>query len=131
MPELGREGAVALRNLRNANLALRFFLELFALGALAYWGFEAGGGPLTQVALGLGAPLLAAVAWGLFVAPRARFSLPLTGRLAVELAVFGSGTAALWARCQAAPAFTLAAGAVTNRALIGLWGQDERSRAGS
>ena len=119
-----------MHNLRNANLALRFVLELFALGALAYWGFEAGGGLLTKVALGLGAPLLAAVAWGLFVAPRARFSLPLAGRLAVELAVFGSGTAALWASGHAALAATLAAGAAMNRALIGLWSQDERSRAG-
>ena len=44
-----------------ANLALRFFLELAALAALAYWGFHTGRSVLADVVLGLGAPLLAAV----------------------------------------------------------------------
>ena len=61
------------------NLALAFLLELCALGALGYWGVRTGDGPVAKVALGLGAPLCAAVLWGLFAAPRAPVSVPLVG----------------------------------------------------
>ena len=46
---------------RWANLTLAFVLELCALGALGYWGVRTGGGPVTRTALGIGAPLSAAV----------------------------------------------------------------------
>ena len=42
-----------------ANYALRFLLELAALAALVFWGFEEFGGVLQWV-IGLGAPLVAA-----------------------------------------------------------------------
>ena len=123
-----REGTLAIQALRYANLALRFLLELVAFGALGYWGLRAGDGPVQKAALGLGAPVLAALVWGLFVAPRARVSLPLAGRLAVELAVFGSGALALFHAGHPALAVALATLAAANRALIHLWRQDERAR---
>lgn len=52
-----------------ANLTLAFLLELCALVALGYWGVWTGDGPVTKAALGIGAPLCAAVLWGLFAAP--------------------------------------------------------------
>lgn len=55
-----------------ANLTVAFLLELCALAALGYWGLRTASGPATKAALGIGAPLLAAVLWGLFAAPRAR-----------------------------------------------------------
>ena len=79
-----------------ANLALAFLLELCALGALGYWGVRTGDGPLAKATLGLGAPLCAAVLWGLLAAPRATVSVPLVGFL-VELGVFGSAAVALFA----------------------------------
>ncbi len=51
------------------NLLLRLLLEVCALAALFYWGMRAGGGPFASIVMGLGAPLLAAVVWGLFAAP--------------------------------------------------------------
>ena len=33
-----------LEVIKGANLALRYLLELCALGALGYWGFKTGGG---------------------------------------------------------------------------------------
>ena len=79
-----------------ANDGLRFTLELAALASLSYWGFAEHDGGL-QWLLGLGMPLLAAVVWGAFVAPKA--SRPTTDpvRLLLELAIFGGGVAALWA----------------------------------
>ena len=55
--------------LKSTNLAVRFLLEFGALGALGYCGFQLDRGPLVKIALGIGAPLLAAVLWGMFVAP--------------------------------------------------------------
>ncbi|MBK6326645.1 MAG: DUF2568 domain-containing protein [Chloroflexi bacterium] len=43
--------------LKSANLALRFFLELCALAALAYWGFHLDQGIVWKGIAGLGAPL--------------------------------------------------------------------------
>lgn len=114
-----------------ANLVLRFALELCALGALCYWGFRVGDGPVVSLVLGLGAPLLAAAVWGLFASPRARASLPLFGRLAVELVFFGSAAAGLYATDHSVLATTLLVLAVSNRALIQAWRQDERMRTDS
>ncbi len=65
--------------LRAANAGATFFLELGALAALAAlgsWGFRAGSGPIVATGLGVGAPLLAALLWGAFVAPKAAVPLP-------------------------------------------------------
>ena len=61
---------------------------------------------------------------------RARISLPLAGRLAVELAVFSPATAALCATGHHALATTLFIAATVNRALIHHSRQDERDRTG-
>jgi hypothetical protein len=74
-----------------ANLALAFVLELCALAALCYWGVSVGGGPFTKTALGLGAPLCAAVLWGLFAAPRAPVSVPLLALGSAALALYVTG----------------------------------------
>ncbi len=65
-----------LELIKGANLALRFLLELCALVALGYWGFKTGGGLMAKIGLGIGAPLAAAVVWGVFVSPQARVQLP-------------------------------------------------------
>ena len=80
----------------HANYALRFFLELAALAALAYWGFEEFGG-LVQWVIGLGAPLVAATVWGTFMSPKASRPTVDPARLVIEFLVFGSGVAALFA----------------------------------
>lgn len=107
-----------------SNLALAFLLELCALAALGYWGFRAGGGPVTRLVLGIGAPLAAAVLWGLFAAPRAPVSVPLA-RLSVQLAVFGSAAVALYATAHAALALTFASLAAVNSVMVRLGGTRE------
>jgi hypothetical protein len=104
---------------RWANLALAFLLELCALAALGYWGVSVGGGLVTKTALGLGTPLVAAILWGLFAAPRAPVSVPLVG-LGVKLIVFGSAAAALYATGHRALAIVFAAIVVANGALMRL-----------
>ena len=72
-----------------ANLALRFLLELCALGALGYWGFKIGRGLIVKVGLGIGAPLLAALVWGTLGAPDAPVLLPGLLHLLLELVSSG------------------------------------------
>ena len=94
------------------------------LGLLA----RAGGGPLTETALGIGAPLLAAVLWGLFAAPRAPVSVPIVG-LGVKLIVFGSAAAALYATGHRALAAAFALLVAVNAVLARPQRQDERAQA--
>jgi hypothetical protein len=75
-------------------LLVRFLLELAALAALASAGIAIVDGPLGWL-LGLGLATLAAIAWGLFVAPRARYPLTTLARLGVEIAVFVGATVGL------------------------------------
>jgi hypothetical protein len=101
------------------NLALVFALELCALAALCYWGFSVGGGPVVKVVLGIGAPLCAAVLWGLFAAPRAPVSIPLL-KLATKLLVFGSATLALYATGHRTLAIVFAFVVVANAVMVRL-----------
>src|SRR5215212_7080716 len=91
-----------------ANDGLRFLLELAMLAALAYWGFTDHGGAI-QWLLGLGAPLLVAVIWGVFMSPKASHPTRDPVRILLELALFGSGVAALFAADRPALAVILAA----------------------
>ena len=74
-------------------LTTAFLSELAALAALAFWGWTTGSG-WVRVLLAVGVPLVAAVLWGLFAAPRAAFDVPVLA-LAVKLAVYGSAVAGL------------------------------------
>ena len=80
--------------MRGANLVVRFLLELSALAATAYWGFATASG-FTQFVLGLGAPALVALVWGLFVSPKAKVELPRPAQFAIELLVFAAAALAL------------------------------------
>ena len=82
--------------LKNANLGLRFVLELGALAAVAYWGWQTGDGA-TRWLLAIAAPTAVAVVWSLFVSPKARLDVPRLVRLAVEVGVWAAAGAALWA----------------------------------
>lgn len=103
--------------LRSGNDILAFLLELVALAALCYWGAVTGHGPAARIALGAGAPVAAAVLWGLFAAPRARYHLPLAGVLAVKALVFGAATAALIATGHLAAGVAFAVVVVANTTL--------------
>ncbi len=89
-----------LEVIKGANLALRFLLELCALGALGCWGFKTRNGTLTKIVLGVGVPLVAAVVWGTFVSPQAPVGLLGLLVLVLQVLVFGSAAAGLVASGQ-------------------------------
>lgn len=89
-------GDLAVTGMPHAvNEGLAFVVELLALGALAWWGAEAGSGLWLHLLLGIGLPLVAAVAWGFFASPKARVRLPFAGVIAVQAAVFLAATLAV------------------------------------
>lgn len=100
-------------------LAVAFALELAALAALGYWGFKTGGSTATKLALGLGAPILAAVIWGLFVAPKATVDNEAL-RIIFEIVVFGAAALALVAVGRTSLAIAFAAVALVDDVLVRL-----------
>jgi hypothetical protein len=97
-----------------ANLALRFFLELAALAALAYWGWS-----VTWV-LAIAAPAAWIALWATFGSPKARVTLETPQRIAFEAMVFGAAAAALSAAGQAVWAVVLFAAWAANRTVLTL-----------
>jgi hypothetical protein len=109
--------------MKQANLALRFLLELAALAALAYWGATAATNRTVRVLLAVAAPAVAAIAWILFVAPNATIDAGPVVRFVVELLVFGTASAALLARGRLIIGLLLALLYVANRVLMTVWDQ--------
>ena len=105
------------------NLAVRLLLEIAALVALGYWGFEQHSG-IWRFLFGLGLPLLAAVAWGTLAVPgdgsrSGKAPVPVSGavRLLLELSFFGSAALALYDAAQPFLALILAGVALVHYAL--------------
>ncbi|MFE9564551.1 DUF2568 domain-containing protein [Streptomyces sp. NPDC006487] len=100
-----------------ANEGLAFLLELLALGLLAWWGFTRDIGRVVSIALAVAAPLAAAVLWGMFAAPKARYAVPLAAQLGVKAVVFGAAALALLALGQRLPSLWFTVIVVVNTAL--------------
>ena len=95
--------ANALAGSHPANLAIRFFLELAALGAMGYWAWRQGE-DTTRYVFAVLAPLAAAAVWGIFAVPddpsrsgSAPVPVPGALRLGIEAIFFAF---AVWALYQ-------------------------------
>lgn len=106
-----------------ANLGVRFGLELAALAAVAYWGASAPAGRPIRVALAITAPVLVALAWGMFISPKARIPTGLIGRGVLGFVVFSIAALALWSRGQASLAAAYEAVALVSSVLLLVWRQ--------
>ncbi len=107
-----------LTAIKYGNLAVAFFLELCALAALGYWGFHVGSGTVAKVALGIGVPLLTAVVWGLFIAPRATVKVPAPVNTALRIVVFGLAAVSLAAAGQPTWAWVFGVVVAVNLVLV-------------
>jgi hypothetical protein len=104
--------------MRAFNLGLRFVLELCALAALAYGGWHVSGPTWARIVVAVLLPLIAAVAWGRWVAPKASHPVPDPLRLVPEWFVFGGAAIALAVTGHPVLAATLAVLAAANRAAL-------------
>lgn len=108
---------------KSVNLIVRFLLELCALTALGYWGFHVGNGMMTKFLLGIGAPLVAAIIWGAFVAPHAAYKASGVLQFILELVVMGSAALALYFSKKYGLCYTFSFVYVMNRILLTVWMQ--------
>lgn len=81
--------------MRSANVALKFLLELAALGAFCAWGAKHGTSPLGKAILAVMLPLAVAVLWGRFAAPKSPHRLRGLAELAFETAFFAAAAVAI------------------------------------
>ena len=109
--------------LKMLNLTVRFLLELCMLAAVGYWGFKTQSSWLMKILLGIGLPVLIAVLWGTFLAPRATHPLRGASFLLLELVLFASGAVALFASGKPALGWTYTIVLIVNKILIILWQQ--------
>ena len=103
--------------MKAANLTVRFLLELCLLAALAYDGLQ------LDVALAVVAPAVAAIAWGLFVSPKARFPLERRTWVAVQVVLFAAAVAGLAAAGSGVVAALFGVAAALNLSLVLFWHQ--------
>ena len=109
-----------MSSLRYLSLSIAFVLELAVLAATGDAGFTLVHPIVLRVLVGLGAPVLMAVAWGLFAAPRASMPLHGVASVAFQVAWFGVGALALALAGRTAPALTLAVVYLLNSAALRL-----------
>ena len=102
--------------LRAVNLTLAFLLELALLAAVGYWGFSLRGA--TAWVAGLGGPILLAVLWGRFAAPKAPRPLRGPAGVAFRLGCFACGTTALVLAGHPSWGIALAVGYLLNSACL-------------
>jgi uncharacterized protein DUF2568 len=100
-----------------ANLGLRFLLELCLLAALAYVGLQ------VNVVLAVVFPAVAAVVWGLFVSPKARYPLSLPLWVGVQVVLFGLAAIGLILAGSVWLGVVFAAAVAVNLALVLFWHQ--------
>lgn len=109
--------------IKSINIALRFLLEIFVLMAVGYWGFTMTSNWVLKIVFGLFFPVLIAVVWGRYGAPKSPNQLHGLMLLILEVLVFGSGVAALFFAGRDNLALTFAVILVVNRFLMFVWRQ--------
>lgn len=117
MAELGNSA------LASVNAAVRFLLELVAIGVLGYWGYSVGQSQLLKVGLGLGVPLVVIVGWGLLGSPAAPYRLTQPWRLVLEILILGGAAVALYLIDRPGVAGLFALVAAVNTGLLYVLGQ--------
>ncbi|WP_410983178.1 YrdB family protein [Bacillus cereus] len=110
-------------NERSVNLVIRFLLELCAQVSLGYWGFQVGESVYTKFAFCIGSPLMFAIVWGAFIAPKASLKLPEPYRFLLELLLFGVTSFVLYVVNQTILAIILGMVFIMNRIFIIVWKQ--------
>jgi hypothetical protein len=108
---------------KSINAGLAFLLELAMLAAFGYWGFQGEKSIWLKWGLGIGAPLVVAILWGLWLAPRADRRLNSQWGTLLSSGLFFLAALALYQTNHPALAITMAVTAIVNRILILLWRQ--------
>jgi hypothetical protein len=109
--------------LKLINIGLRFLLELCILAIFGYWGFTTGSNTFLKFLLGVGAPILFAVVWGTFLAPKSPKRLHEPWLFLLELVVFGLTFWALYSTDKANLTVAFGGVYILNKILMVIWRQ--------
>jgi len=109
--------------LKLINIGLRFLLELCILAIFGYWGFKTGDNALIKFLLGLGAPILFAIVWGTFLAPKSPKRLDEPSLFLLELVIFGLTGWALYNTGKMNLTFAFGSTYILNKILMVIWRQ--------
>lgn len=113
-----------METLKLLNLGLRFLLELCLLVIFGYWGFKTGSdNTFLKFLLGIGAPVLFAVVWGVFLAPKANIQIGEPWRLILEAVIFSLACWALYSTEKTNLAFAFGVIYLINKILMVIWKQ--------
>lgn len=104
--------------LKNINLTVRFALELCMLATYGWWGYHSGMGTMKGVLLAIILPLAVAIAWGLFLSPKAKVKLPIGTRVVMELILFGVAAWLLYSAGMVAQGMALLIIFAINRVIL-------------
>lgn len=109
--------------LKTLNLALAFFIELAMLIAIGYWGFQLKQGLFLRILAGIGLPVLVAVAWGVFLSPKAMVPLAEPFKAIAKLLLFGLAAYLLYLAGSTRWSLIFAIAVLVNTVLLYLWRQ--------
>lgn len=112
-----------MEGIKAINLGVRFLLEILVLVILGYWGFHVSQGTIFKILLGIGTPLLAAVIWGMFGAPKAPYVLSGFSFLLLEIVIFGLPVVVLYVFEKQMLAFIYGLIVVINLVFMKIWDQ--------
>ncbi len=105
------------------NLLVRFLLELCILVIFGHWGFQTGGNRLMKFLLGLGAPILFAVVWGTFLAPKSARRLDEPWLSLLEFVIFALTCWALYSTGKVDLTVAFGGIYILNKILMVIWRQ--------
>jgi hypothetical protein len=109
---------------RGANDGVRFLLELATLVAVAWFCWRLPSRVPAKVALAVAAPVAIGTVWAIWIAAGSESTVDDPLRLVLEVAVFGSGVAALLGRGQRRWALAMAVTAALH--LLATFSLDQR-----
>lgn len=106
---------------KTLNLALAFFLELWMLYAIGYWGFKLKQDTLIRWATGIGFPLLIAIIWGVFLAPKSVVASPFAVKMTGKFVLFVIAALLLYYAGRQQMAIVFIVIVIINFILLFLW----------
>ena len=109
--------------LQALNLGVRFALEVCALAVVSYLAHRAVGNPGWATPAAIVAPLLFAVVWGTFAAPKAAVLVPDPWKVGVQMLLLLLPAAGLADAGKSTWAVAYGSAVVVNAVLVAWWDQ--------
>ena len=116
-------GRASVAVLLAVNLGARFALELCALALVSYLAYRAVGGSGWDIPAAIVAPLVLAVVWGTFAAPKAAVQVPDQWKVGVQMLLLLLPAAGLAHAGRTGWAAAYGSAVVVNAALMAWWDQ--------